>query len=634
MPFAVFRRHQKKMLAVFGILAMFGFVLSDSLFKMGSQPANRDGNTVVVDLFGKPVYKSDLREMAEKRSVANRFALYLTGNPATYGGLGDREIVDALVIKHEADRLGIPETSEFATDCLRQQTGGRMNQAQFELVRRQLGLELSGEQILACLASELRLVEARKATANPVVTPLDVFQSYRDQQERSAFHFVSFPATNFLDKTGEPSAAAVAALYEKGKDLLPDPLRPAPGFKVPREVKLEILSIDGEVLAKSLVAKIPESEVRAAYDARKSTEYTIPSELPTDLFQDDPTAKLTPAQLIPFDEVKDSLALALARERAAEEIVDKFDRIKVSELDKFSDAYAEAATEIADAKARGETTKVTLPKPTRLDALAKTEGLAHEVTPLLSAVRAISFGQISDATVGLNPAATGGQTFAEAVFAPRSNLFDSMDFVDRTGRRYLVRKLEDVEAHVPPLAEIKPEVVLAWKSERAKDLAKAAAKTLAARIEKDGGKLPEGLVDGRPVNEILAVPKLQPGFPNGRDFQMTQPVPTTLSQIPNASDALREAIFGLKPGSVAVETDLPGSTAYVFTLERREPATFTGLYGSAGSSLSYMRDAFTTAVVDDSRQRIADLRIKAGIPAGWIPPDERDRDKSETTSEG
>ncbi len=30
MPFAVFRRHQRKLLAIFAILAMFGFVLADS----------------------------------------------------------------------------------------------------------------------------------------------------------------------------------------------------------------------------------------------------------------------------------------------------------------------------------------------------------------------------------------------------------------------------------------------------------------------------------------------------------------------------------------------------------------------------------------------------------------------------
>ena len=34
MPFEVFRRHQRKLLAVFAILAMFGFVVSDSLPKL------------------------------------------------------------------------------------------------------------------------------------------------------------------------------------------------------------------------------------------------------------------------------------------------------------------------------------------------------------------------------------------------------------------------------------------------------------------------------------------------------------------------------------------------------------------------------------------------------------------------
>ena len=34
MPFEVFRRHQRKLLAIFAILAMFGFVVSDSLPKL------------------------------------------------------------------------------------------------------------------------------------------------------------------------------------------------------------------------------------------------------------------------------------------------------------------------------------------------------------------------------------------------------------------------------------------------------------------------------------------------------------------------------------------------------------------------------------------------------------------------
>ena len=43
MPFAVFRRHQRKLLAIFAILAMFGFVLADSLPTAAQRRLRRAG---------------------------------------------------------------------------------------------------------------------------------------------------------------------------------------------------------------------------------------------------------------------------------------------------------------------------------------------------------------------------------------------------------------------------------------------------------------------------------------------------------------------------------------------------------------------------------------------------------------
>ncbi len=72
MSFEVFRRHQKKMLAVFAILAMFGFVVSDSLPRLlSSNATGRD--QPVVKLYGKTLYQSDLNEMQAERGLANQF---------------------------------------------------------------------------------------------------------------------------------------------------------------------------------------------------------------------------------------------------------------------------------------------------------------------------------------------------------------------------------------------------------------------------------------------------------------------------------------------------------------------------------------------------------------------------------
>ncbi len=76
MPFAVFRRHQRKLLAIFAILAMFGFVLADSLPRLLSGGyAGGNQNPVVVKLYGKSIRRGDLNEMAQQRNHANLFMI-------------------------------------------------------------------------------------------------------------------------------------------------------------------------------------------------------------------------------------------------------------------------------------------------------------------------------------------------------------------------------------------------------------------------------------------------------------------------------------------------------------------------------------------------------------------------------
>src|SRR6516165_2775380 len=127
MSFEVFRRHQRKLLAIFAILAMFGFVVSDSLPRLlNSNATGRD--QPVVKLYGKTIYQSDLNEMAVERSYANqlvsRIVPYFGPNP--FGTLKSRDMVDALILRHEAERLGLPSGPELGREFLKQVTQGRM----------------------------------------------------------------------------------------------------------------------------------------------------------------------------------------------------------------------------------------------------------------------------------------------------------------------------------------------------------------------------------------------------------------------------------------------------------------------------------------------------------------------------
>ncbi|HKI20612.1 MAG TPA: hypothetical protein VKA15_22170, partial [Isosphaeraceae bacterium] len=211
MPFEVFRRHQRKLLAVFAILAMFGFVVSDSLPKLlNSSYGGRD--QAVVTLYWKgerpfTVYRSALQEMHEQRTLANTFVADLVGfrGRNLFGGTKDRELVDALILQHEADRLGMPAGPEMGRLYLKMITRDQMTSSLFDALLSRLNNRVSGEQLLADIANQVRLMKVRGMLGSPLVTPYDVFRSYREQNERVSAKVVEIPVEKFLAKVPEPS---------------------------------------------------------------------------------------------------------------------------------------------------------------------------------------------------------------------------------------------------------------------------------------------------------------------------------------------------------------------------------------------------------------------------------------------
>ncbi len=323
--------------------------------------------------------------MAMQRSNANQFVSmwnpYLGQTP--FGGLKNRDIVDALILEHEADRLGIPANAEMGRLWLKQVGQGRMRMTRelFEAILARFNNQVSGDQILVDIANQVRLANVRQLLGAPIITPYDVFRAYRDQNERVAAKVVEIPADKFLAQVPEPSPQEIQSFYDQYKAVISDPSRPTPGFKIPRQVQVEILSIDGNALSRGIKDRLSEAELRTAYENHK-VEYQVKSELPTDLFAGQPD--LTPPVLMSFEDVRASLAAALAEEKAQSKIIEQFEAIKKNELFPFADRYHSALTEMEESKSQGSISKETLPEPSDLRDLAKKEGLGYEITPMLS----------------------------------------------------------------------------------------------------------------------------------------------------------------------------------------------------------------------------------------------------------
>ncbi len=614
MPFAVFRQHQRKLLAIFAIMAMVGFVLSDTLPRWINSGGVNNQDYVIADLFDRPVRRSDLALMDQQRQRANRFMAYMNADPRYFGGSTQAELIDAMILKHEADRLEIPETSGFARRWIDKQTRGGMTAPMFEMILSKFDSNLAGEELLISLAGQIRILLARQEVATPVVTPLDVYRNFRDQTERVSFKAVPFLVDSFVKNVGEPTDSEVRKLYDQGKDTLPDPLRVAPGFKIPRKIKVEFVSIDATEVARQIKTKLPEAEVQTYYEGRKK-EFPIDIELPVDVFLGEPN--LTPQRYLSFAEQKDTMTEALARERAEEQVADTFAKVRDEAVDAFADKYHDAEAEAAEAKKEGRSSAtVEFPKFEDLAAIAKKYGLNHEVSPLMDQAEAEKYGRISMARTG-SGRKSDGNDFDHTMFDKKASLYEGVEFNDTLGDRYLARKLADEPAHVAPLDEVRGQVVRAWKVEKARPIARKAADDFASKLRTEGGVIQTLTVDDRPVTAIDNVTKLQPGmpippqFPGEFRFQRGPAGPTEIRQIPEAGPELLDAMFALKAGEVAVSPDRPETTFYVMTLDRRFPVSYMALMGPSGAFADYGSETQAELLRKSYTEGMARLREQA-----------------------
>jgi hypothetical protein len=631
MPFEIFRRHQKKMLTVLGVLAMGAFVLSDSVPRyLSSNTGGRDQK--VAELYGRAVYQSQINEMARQRSRANSFMTamvpFLTRDGNFFGGLKQRDMVDAIILQHEADRLGMPATPDLGREWLSElakSVRGRMTDELFSTLFSRFGNDVSEDQLLTDIANQVRLLKVRGLLGRPVVTPLDVFRTYREENERVGAKIAELPVESFLSQVADPSASEVQAYFDQYKDVLPDPAAETPGFKVPRQVQLEILSLDGNALARALREKLTDTELRPYYENHKS-EFEVPSELPKDLFAEQP--ELTPPSLQSFADVRGILAPRLADEKAQAEIQDKFDAIKNTDILPFVEQYLAALDEQEDSKKQANPPKVALPTPVDLKTAADRDGMSYEKTGLLTREAAETHGAISTAEVGLTPL-SGGRKFVDEVFDPKTGIFEPIELTDLLGNRYLVRKTKDEAPHVPTLDQVRPQVVTAWKTAKARPLAQKAAEELAGQLKARKETLKEPKVQGYRVFTVPPITRTQTSMMPASMYELPPVVETQIPEVPLAGDAFRDAFFDLQPDSPAVAPNKPRTSFYVMTLDRREPATFAKLYAPYSDELRYRRLAYEQASKQQSDQWITRLREQAGLKPDWIPPDEARKDKEE-----
>ncbi len=212
---------------------------------------------------------------------------------------------------------------------------------------------------------------------------------------------------------------------------------------------------------------------------------------------------------------------------------------------------------------------------------------------------------------------------------PKTGLYEPVELTDVLGTRFLVRKVKDDPPHVPPLDQVRSEVIVAWKMAKARPLAEKAAEELAARLKAKPAAANDATVDRYHVLHIPAITRSQTNFMGNSMMEPGSSLETPIPGVPYAGERFRDAYFGLQAGTPSVAPNEPKTAYYVMTLDRREPVTFSALYGAANSDeFRYKSMVREEAAKRQDEEWMAWLRQQAGLKPDWIPPDEAKKDEA------
>lgn len=310
--FQVFRRHQKRLLAVVTILAMFAFVFPlGSTYFSGSDGTRKSNVEVKDEIYGRQITNLDIDRAKWDRHVANTFVHYSLmavnypgANQATteavafsrfgFGPWDDEDAIkDAIRLVHKADEFQIKVSDDVVRTWVKELTGDKLSTKKFqEVVARVARMEqgITPEILFDILRNQLRIQQARDLVIGRVpsgahqVTPYEAWQFYRRLNEKLGLEVITVAVANFADNIDDPGDDALRELYGKYVGQLPDPSSPEPGFKEPRKMNLQYASVNLDDFRLALTAEleITEDEIQQYYESHKEM-YRVksPEEIPS-----------------------------------------------------------------------------------------------------------------------------------------------------------------------------------------------------------------------------------------------------------------------------------------------------------------------------------------------------------------
>ncbi len=255
-PFYHIRKNQKTLLAAVTLMAIFTFVLGDSLLKL--LQGNTVNDKVVLTTTEGELKRSGMDYLKQRRSIANQFIARAAAAceipfqnvqqvQFSFGYVGqefEKDILMGYLLSLEAEKIGVIISDDTVSDFISQFTQEKLSQNSFREIVREMNV---GQQVLYdSLRGELQARTAfRLLMPFDPFTPEQYWEIYKKMNIKQSMDVAPIMVDSFVKDVPDPQESALREFFEeyKTKEENSSEEEFSPGFKQPRKVNLQYLAL-------------------------------------------------------------------------------------------------------------------------------------------------------------------------------------------------------------------------------------------------------------------------------------------------------------------------------------------------------------------------------------------------------
>lgn len=305
-PFAVFRRNQRVMLAIVGVLAMIAFVFLGPLMQYSGGRGTNPADEIVVETKYGPIRRSGLESLVRTRELVDLFlhAIAKQSVQTLIPGLDERSrqgdeayvydrlkqnlmfryqqiqgaehaALETYLLAKKAEQMNIVVTNTAINEYLKIIIDKRVLPELPQIIN---GLshhhnDVSQKQLFDALRTELmasKVLELLQSGLR-VYTPAERWDYYTRLNRGATTEVMTLPVESFLDQVRQPTDKEIQAYFDEYKNQFQYPGSPVPGFKLPPTFDFQYFKVVFDDLVDE--SKVTEAEIKKYYEEHKDLEF-------------------------------------------------------------------------------------------------------------------------------------------------------------------------------------------------------------------------------------------------------------------------------------------------------------------------------------------------------------------------